>query len=490
MAIKKYYYGGYAAVGSAMQQNITNRPVKKQVQESKKPVYGDSRQYLDKDWDGESLGQVYIGNKGWVGITPSGRVGYKTSNGYVPIKNLTNYDKQQISLAVNKTGVKAITGDRSREVANAWGRNSKTWLATTKPSVKPNLQTTQKVVKPQVTQSAKPSTNQKPQVTQKAAVSQQIKPNVDQKPITQKVSQAKPTGVLKPQPRINNSAEGQRIMTWQKRLGVKADGWWGKDTTAAYNTWKSKQQQPTANLNTPTSTPTSTLNTQTTDIFNSPHIVPTADLNTPTSEEISSIKTPAPVTLDRSQTRDWLRNRNINPYSLVGSERSALRQYINGDTTGSRYDINLVKNLNSKYNLGFKFKQGGQMYKYQQGGQAQQASGQQGVEQQAIALVQAAMQGDQKATQTIQQIMQAAQQGDQQALQVAQLLQAVMQKMKGSRKARLGAKLNYLNKSIGDCPEGQEVVYFKKGGELCKACQKMQNGGNPIEEFKRRKQKR
>jgi hypothetical protein len=37
---------------------------------------------------------VYIGNKGWVGITPSGRVGYKTANGsYTPIKNLTDYDK-------------------------------------------------------------------------------------------------------------------------------------------------------------------------------------------------------------------------------------------------------------------------------------------------------------------------------------------------------------------------------------------------------------
>lgn len=29
------------------------------------------------------------------------------------------------------------------------------------------------------------------------------------------------------QPRINNSAEGRRVMAWQKRLGVKADGWWG-----------------------------------------------------------------------------------------------------------------------------------------------------------------------------------------------------------------------------------------------------------------------
>ena len=134
------------------------------------------------------------------------------------------------------------------------------------------------------------------------------------------------------------------------------------------------------------------------------------------------------------------------------------------------------------------------MYKYAAGTQMvqpQQTSGQQGMEQQAIALVQAAMQGDQQANQTIQKIMQAAQQGDQQAAQVAELLQAIVQQRKGSRKARLGAKLDYIKQSIGECPEGQEVVYFKKGGEICKICagKKMQYGGksDPIKEFKKKK---
>ena len=134
------------------------------------------------------------------------------------------------------------------------------------------------------------------------------------------------------------------------------------------------------------------------------------------------------------------------------------------------------------------------MYKYAAGAQMvqpQQASGQQGIEQQAMTLVQAAMQGDQQANQTIQKIMQAAQQGDQQAAQVAKLLQAIVQQMKGSRKARLGAKLDYIKQSIGECPEGQEVVYFKKGGEICKICagKKMQDGGksDPIKNFKKKK---
>lgn len=124
--------------------------------------------------------------------------------------------------------------------------------------------------------------------------------------------------------------------------------------------------------------------------------------------------------------------------------------------------------------VNLKFKQGGQMYKYAAGTQMvqpQQASGQQGIEQQAMTLVQAAMQGDQQANQTIQKIMQAAQQGDQQAAQVAKLLQAIVQQMKGSRKARLGAKLDYIKQSIGECPEGQEVVYLKREEKFVKYVQ-------------------
>ena len=62
--------------------------------------------------------------------------------------------------------------------------------------------------------------------------------------------------------------------------------------------------------------------------------------------------------------------------------------------------------------------------KYQQGGN---------MEQQIVQLVQAAMSGDQKATQYINQIMQAAKQGDKQAAQIAQYIQQVAQKLQGSR---------------------------------------------------------
>lgn len=229
---------------------------------------------------------------------------------------------------------------------------------------------------------------------------------------------------------------------------------------------------------------------------------------------------------DRGDIRQSMRANGINPYDYSGSDRKQLKTYLNNPTTDNYTQSvskiigdskiqqnmlnNAVQNQTSQYqltkpNLGYnpswnnqlvnlKFEKGGQMYKYSAGAQMvqpQQASGQQGIEQQAMTLVQAAMQGDQQANQTIQKIMQAAQQGDQQAAQVAKLLQAIVQQMKGSRKARLGAKLDYIKQSIGECPEGQEVVYFKKGGEICKICagKKMQDGGksDPIKNFKKKK---
>lgn len=273
----------------------------------------------------------------------------------------------------------------------------------------------------------------------------------------------------------------------------------------------------------------------TTDVTNSHNLSETIwgkqgqpSVNTQFLEQTASnLISPNQHTFNRRETRDFMRQNLLNPYDYSASERGAFRHSISNDTgdwsnaskimSDARINKSLSKSIDaeknqflvnpqlSKPNLGYnpsqnnqlvnlKFKQGGQMYKYAAGAQMvqpQQASGQQGIEQQAIALVQAAMQGDQQANQTIQKIMQAAQQGDQQAAQVAQLLKSIVQQMKGSRKARLGAKLDYIKQSIGECPEGQEVVYFKKGGEICKMCagKKMQDGGksDPIKNFKKKK---
>ena len=114
-------------------------------------------------------------------------------------------------------------------------------------------------------------------------------------------------------------------------------------------------------------------------------------------------------------------------------------------------------------------KQGGTMNRinyFQQGGAAHQ----QDMQQQVIALVQAAMQGDQKATETVNKIMEAAKAGDQQAMQIAQMIQQVAQKMQGqATAAKWGSKLNYIRS-----------LKFAKGGKACPACEK----GAPIVEKK------
>ena len=99
------------------------------------------------------------------------------------------------------------------------------------------------------------------------------------------------------------------------------------------------------------------------------------------------------------------------------------------------------------------------------------AQGGQDIQAQVMQLVQAAMNGDKQATQTIQQIMQAAQQGDQQAVQIAQMIQDVTKQMQGqATAAKYGAKLSYIKSLRSGCPEGYEVSYHKKGGVLCKEC--------------------
>lgn len=135
-----------------------------------------------------------------------------------------------------------------------------------------------------------------------------------------------------------------------------------------------------------------------------------------------------------------------------------------------------------------------ELEKHQQGGIMNQ---QQGIEQQVVQLVQAAAAGDQKATQQIEQIMKAAQQGNQDAIQIAQVIQKVIQGLKAKQgiRARLGAKLDYINKLKGNCPDGSEPYYFKEGGSMkkgCKPCmQKAQSGAktkkvNEVQKFKSR----
>ena len=58
---------------------------------------------------------------------------------------------------------------------------------------------------------------------------------------------------------------------------------------------------------------------------------------------------------------------------------------------------------------------------------------------------------------------------------------AILQALQGKRKAAHGAKLNYFKKLKNQCPEGEELYYYKKGGKAGCGCRKKEEGGEIIE---------
>lgn len=243
---------------------------------------------------------------------------------------------------------------------------------------------------------------------------------------------------------------------------------------------------------------------------------------------------------DRGDIRQGMRANGINPYDYSGSDRKQLKTYLNNPTTDNYTQSvskiigdgkiqqnmlnNAVQNQTSQYqltkpNLGYnpsqnnqlvnlKFEKGGQMYKYAAGAQMvqpQQTNSQDPIDQIAQIAVES-LQGDENSKQQLIQVLsnkeiapkllQVVDAGvknqDKRAVIIAQAIKALQQG--STRKARLGAKLDYIKQSIGECPEGQEVVYFKKGGEICKICagKKMQDGGKSdhIKNFKKKKKKK
>lgn len=117
-------------------------------------------------------------------------------------------------------------------------------------------------------------------------------------------------------------------------------------------------------------------------------------------------------------------------------------------------------------------KQGGNINKFQQGGSA---NNEQELQKAFMAFLieDAAAQGVQ--IQSEQDLQAYAEQLGEEGLKAK--YQEFMQRMQGGVKAQLGAKLSYIRKIKGLCPEGQELVYMKEGGRMCTKCmQKAQNG--------------
>lgn len=147
------------------------------------------------------------------------------------------------------------------------------------------------------------------------------------------------------------------------------------------------------------------------------------------------------------------------------------------------------------------FKYGGSINYFQQGGQIDIVTKvirglNSNPEETLASLSQLAQQDKAQFNGIIQEIVKRAQDKNnpQIAQEAAQAVQVLQQAMQGGQQAapqqapvaKNGAKLNYLKQLKGKCPEGEELVYMKKGGVVCPVCQKKKNGGEakaPKKEF-------
>lgn len=186
-------------------------------------------------------------------------------------------------------------------------------------------------------------------------------------------------------------------------------------------------------------------------------------------------------------TGNFLKKKVNKPAAPVKQQSSA----------GSKDIVSQVTNPNYLY--GYKE----QVNKYAAGAQMVQQTNSQDPIDQIAQIAAESLQGDENSKQQLIQVLSnkeiapkllqivdaGVKNQDKRAVIIAQAIKALQQG--STRKARLGAKLDYIKQSIGECPEGQEVVYFKKGGEICKICagKKMQDGGksDPIKNFKKKK---
>lgn len=189
-------------------------------------------------------------------------------------------------------------------------------------------------------------------------------------------------------------------------------------------------------------------------------------------EELDYTISKKPLTKeDWFKTLDDTQKNNINSEvnNLANLQEFERKQIPKSTTMSTAFDVNNI--------VGYR-KNGGKMNKYQQGGQAPTAA------QMVLQALSAAQQGDQSGLQqlfsdkktaqaVIQQLQKEAQEGSEEAIQA---LEALKQLMGGDKKqatiAQKGAKIAYIHRLSTGCPEGTELKYFKRGGQLCKACVK------------------
>ena len=199
--------------------------------------------------------------------------------------------------------------------------------------------------------------------------------------------------------------------------------------------------------------------------FNSPATNQLIDQATlpPSTQEITSINTPVINNFNRSQVRAFMSSRGLDPYAYTGGQRKALRKALN-----SGQDIEAIFKQWSQDNQPISYNA--------EGGSLKGTTKEQMVEDFKQWIVQKLQNGE----------LEKSDLEDKQKLE--QLFQSFIKEQQGVQTAMNGAKLNYINKLNGKCPQGTHLSYYRIGGTLCKKCEAdaYNESSDPIKAFKQK----
>lgn len=199
--------------------------------------------------------------------------------------------------------------------------------------------------------------------------------------------------------------------------------------------------------------------------FNSPATNQLMDQATlpPSTQEITSINTPVINNFNRSQVRALMSQKGLDPYAYTGSQRKALRKALN-----SGQDVEAIFKQWSQDNQPISYNA--------EGGSLKGTTKEQVIENFKKWITQKLRNGE----------ISESELEDKQKL--AQLYQIFKKEQQEVQTAMNGAKLNYINKLNGKCPQGTHLSYYRIGGTLCKKCEAdaYNESSDPIKAFKQK----
>ena len=168
-----------------------------------------------------------------------------------------------------------------------------------------------------------------------------------------------------------------------------------------------------------------------------------------------------PNNFNRSQVRAFMSSKGLDPYAYTGSQRKALRKALN-----SGQDIEAIFKQWSQDNQPISNNAEGGLLKFEDGGMLEDFK---------KWLDQKLRKGE-------------LEESDLSKEKLAQLYQTFKKEQQGVQTAMNGAKLNYINKLNGKCPQGTHLSYYRIGGTLCKKCEAdaYNESSDPIKAFKQK----